>query len=258
MRKLAFLLTIFTALGVNAQEMSSQKMTADVSLPEHKATPKWTNTELEAESGEIVGIQNISVGNLIFVEGEQGTYWISEDGRFAFRGIMQDRWAGHQITDLESAAISKRIPLKYYPVDFDKEVATIKIGNAKERQGAVFVDPTTTHSRDIIKEILKTPDLFNLDVVLMPAVGGDIAQARAMAIYCATDREQAIKDLANGTNKSFSSLDPECKRERVPMTLMLNKAFRITGIPHLIREDGRTIKGKPHNLKKWLGISDDE
>jgi thiol:disulfide interchange protein DsbC len=258
MKKLVLCTAMLLALNVNAQDLDGEKLTADVSLPEHKSTPEWTNTQLEAESGEIVGMQTISVGNLIFVEGEQGTYWISEDGRFAFRGIMQDRWAGHQITDLEAAAISKRIPLKHYPVDFNTDVATIKIGNAMKRQGAVFVDPTTNHSREIIKEILEEPDKFNLDVVLMPAVGGDTAQARAMAIYCATDREQAIKDLAYGTNKSFSSLDPECKRERVPMSLMLNKAFRITGIPHLIREDGRTIKGKPHNLKKWLGISDDK
>lgn len=241
------------ALIQSAVAGDSQRLTADVNLPEHQSTEQWTNAFMDAAAGDVVGIQRIPVGNLVFVEGQHETYLISEDGRFVFRGgILQDRWAGQNVTDLEAAFTAMRIPLNRYPVDLDNDVATLQLGSAERSQGAIFIDPTTQYSRDLVAEIIESPEKFNVYAVLMPAVGGDAALARSMAIYCAEDREQAIKDLAYNTSESFSNLSADCKREKVPMALMLNSAFRIEGIPHLIRTDGRISAGNPPNLHEWL------
>ncbi|MCO4319896.1 hypothetical protein [Aliidiomarina quisquiliarum] len=240
-------------LGSSIGVAEEQRFTADISLPENQSSQEWNNIAIEEKAGGIIGVQRIYVGNLVFVEAQNESFLISEDGRFLFRGgIFQDRWQGQNVNDLEAAFRAMRIPLSHYPVDLDEDVASFQIGSASTYQGAIFVDPTTQFSRDIVAEVLESPEKYNIHVVLMPAVGGDDAMARSMSLYCASNKAQAIEDLAYNTSESFSAMKPGCKREKVPMSLMLNSAFRIEGIPHLIRADGRVSAGKPVDLHSWF------
>lgn len=248
---LAFTLLIgASASGAYGQETVSLDYQLD-SVGEH---PTFSNDNLDESVGEVIGIQRLAVGNMVFVEGDRGNFLISEDGRYIFQGVLHDRWMGQAITDLEGAIRAVRVPLSQYPVDLKNEIASIQLGNAPKRQGAIFIDPTTEHSQNLVRRIIESPDDYNVDAVLMPAVNGDAAAARSISIYCAVDQHQAILDLAYGTSKSFDKQRPNCPRERVAMSLVLNQVFKIDGLPHIIREDGRSVKGIPVNLKEWLGI----
>lgn len=248
------LIALGLALLANSVTASAeQRVTADVMLPEHQSTGAWTNAMVEEQAGGVIGVQRIPIGNLIFVEAQNESYFISEDGRFIFRGgRMQDRWAGQNVTDLESAFTAMRIPLSQYPIDFSQDLATLTLGSADVHQGVIFIDPTTQYSRDLVAEIIESPEKYSITAVLMPAVGGDAAMLRSIQIYCAADTDQAIKDLAYNTSESFSNTRSDCPREKVPMSLMLNTALRVEGIPHLIRTDGRISAGNPVNLHEWL------
>lgn len=241
-------LVIASALASAQQEFSANTM-----LPEHETSEYWDNELLEEEGGEVVGVQPMDMGELLFVEGQEHSYLISADGRFVFRGQLQDRWLEQDVTDLEAAVIAQRVPLRRFPVDIKNDMATINIGEADKRQAAAFIDPTTQYSRDLVAMAIEHEQDVNITFILLPAVGGDEAARLAVELYCSNEPEESLRQLANDAFQGAEQREG-CRATNVAMNMMYNKAFKVEGIPTLIREDGRRIKGNPQNLRTWLGI----
>ena len=61
----------------------------------------------------------------------------------------------------------------------------------------------------------------------------------------------ATKDLINGTATSLQNLKQPCSEEPIVMAMMLADIFRISYLPHFIREDGLRSEGLPENFKAW-------
>lgn len=203
--------------------------------------------------GAIIGIQELPMKKLFFVEAEQGSYIVSSDGRFVFQGKLTDVWHRKTITDLASAVQVQRTPVTNIGFEPEKQLATFQVGNPSlPRQGIAFVDPTSSYTEKFLQHLLRDPDKYNWTVILMPLVGGESAKNRANRLWCAKDHEGALLDLAYGTDKATNDLKDNCQIEKIVMATMLTEIFQITNLPHIVREDGLNVSGFPVKFDKWL------
>ena len=202
--------------------------------------------------GAVKGVQLLPIDKILFVEAEQGNYLITPDGRFVFEGKLKDVWHRKTINSLEAARAIERTPLSNIGFKPEEQLATFTIGNPNiKRQGAIFVDPTSPITVTALQDLMKNEKNINWTVILMPLVGGDQAMDRARRLWCSKDVEGAKKDLISGTAEALSSMKQPCSEEPIVMAMMLADVFRISHLPHLIREDGLTSEGYPNDFKTW-------
>lgn len=251
--KLVFSLATVLSLivgNVSAEDVKD-KTILDSVVPDAKTYREEVKNNLSAK-GVIKGIQEIPLGKVFFVEAEQGTYLVTADGRFVFEGVLKDVWHRKTIKDLVDAKSLERTPVSNIGFEPEKQLATIQIGNPKiPRQGVAFVDPTSAHTSIFLKHLIKKESEVNWTIVLMPLVGGNSAIDRSRRLWCATDKKQAKIDLVEGTNMSFGKLKDKCTEEPILMAMMLADLFKITSLPHLIREDGLVSHGYPEKFDEW-------
>jgi thiol:disulfide interchange protein DsbC len=206
-----------------------------------------------SKKGDIVGIQELPMKKLFFVEATEGTYIVSSDGRFVFQGSLTDVWHRKTIQDLASAIEIQRTPVSNIGFEPEEQLATFQVGNPNlPRQGVAFVDPTSTYTQKFMQHILSDPDKYNWTVILMPLVGGEAAKNRANRLWCAKDKDAALLDLANGTDNATNDLSDNCDIQKILLATMLTDVFQITNLPHIIREDGLKISGFPIKFDEWL------
>lgn len=205
------------------------------------------------QKGDIVGIQELPMKKLFFVEATGGTYIVSSDGRFIFQGKLTDVWHRRTVSDLASAIQIQRTPVSNIGFKPEEQLATFQVGNPSlPRQGVAFVDPTSLYTQKFMQHILSDAEKYNWTVILLPLVGGEAAKNRANRLWCAKDREGALLDLANGTNNTTNDLQEDCSNEKVMLASMLTDVFQITNLPHIVREDGLKISGFPVKFDEWL------
>lgn len=242
-------------LGAMALPTAHANTVGDISEPAVPSSEEYRalNKEALSAKGAIKGVQLLPIDKIFFVEAEQGTYLVTPDGRFVFEGKLKDVWHRKTINSLEAARSIERTPLSNIGFKPEEQLATFTIGNPKvKRQGAIFVDPTSPHTVAALQDLMKNEKNINWTVILMPLVGGDQAMDRARRLWCSTDAEGAKKDLVNGTSESLTVMKQPCSEEPIVMAMMLADLFRISHLPHLIREDGLVSEGYPNNFKSWF------
>jgi len=206
-----------------------------------------------ATKGLIIGMQELPISKLMFVEAEQGTYLVSSDGRFVFEGTLKDVWHRRTIRTLADVIETRRTPVSNIGFKPEEQLAHFVIGNlGLPRQGVAFVDPTSEYTTVFLKSLYEKKSEVNWTVVLMPLVGGNQAVDRSLRLWCSTDRDQAKLDLVFGTDKSFKQMKEGCNDEKIVMGMLLSEVFRITSLPHLIREDGLVSNGYPQDFEAWF------
>lgn len=209
-------------------------------------------TELKGK-GKVLGMVELPIKRMMFVEAESGSYLVSSNGRFVFQGKLQDVWHRKSIRSIDDANATKRTPLTNLNFKPEEQLATWVVGNQNiPRQGLVFVDPTSELTQTFLQTIFDNPDKYNFTVALMPLIGGDEAVARTRALYCAKDKEMALQDLLHYTNDSTSELQEDCKQDKLVFTVMMAEVLDISNLPHVIREDGLVSDGLPVDLDSWL------
>lgn len=247
------LLAAITSLNVVASE--AETSTADkVEVKQLSRTEFASKTKRDlGRYGKVVSMQELPISKLFFVEAAAGSYIVSSDGRFAIEGSIKDVWHRKTLKTVDDVRDTLRMPLKEMKFDIEKELASVVLGNQNiPRQGVIFGDPTAKHSIDLVKKIQATPDKYHFVFVMMPLIGGDEAVERSLSILCAPDRALAIKDLANETSASFLDTNEGCPDQNLMFSVYMQEIFRITELPHVIREDGLVSKGAPLELDKWL------
>jgi len=206
-----------------------------------------------ATKGLIIGMQELPISKLMFVEAEQGTYLVSSDGRFVFEGTLKDVWHRRTIRTLADVIETRRTPVSNIGFKPEEQLPFFIVGNPElPRQGVAFVDPTSEYTTVFLKSLYEKQTEVNWTVVLMPLVGGNQAVDRSLRLWCSTDRDQAKLDLIFGTDKSFKQMKEGCNDEKIVMGMMLSEVFRITSLPHLIREDGLVSNGYPQDFEAWF------
>ncbi|MDC9502982.1 MULTISPECIES: hypothetical protein [unclassified Pseudoalteromonas] len=226
----------------------------EIKLPTPSRTEFAEQTKRDlGKYGAVNAIQELPITRLYFVEAESGSYIISSDGRFAIEGAVKDVWHRKTIKTVDDVRATLRMPLSEMKFDFQKDLASLVLGNPDiPRQGVIFGDPTAKHTRDLVAKINANKDKYHFVFVMMPLIGGEEAVKRSMSILCAPDRDKAIEDLANNTDTSFLDTNEGCPDQNLMFTVYMQEIFKITNLPHLIREDGFVSKGAPTELDEWL------
>lgn len=225
-------------------------------IKKKKATRKGYSEKIKTNlnaMGEIKGIQELPISQVFFVEAEKGIYFVTGDGRFVIQGKMQDVWHRKHIDSIDDARGTLRTPLSNMNFDPLEQLPAWQVGNPDiPRQGLVFVDPTSEITQQFLKHVIANKGKYNFVVALLPLVGGEKAMDRAKRLHCAKDRQLALVDLANYTNKATGELRPDCNAEKILFGAAMSQVFRIEALPHFVREDGLTSKGLPEDLDEWL------
>lgn len=216
------------------------------------ATYSQETKEGLAKKGAIVGIKEVPVGKLYFVEAEKGSYLVSANGRFVLDGSFKDVWHRKTLKTLADLEGIDRVPVSANAKKIETIMATYTIGKPEiPRSGVIFVDPSSEITVTALQKLQSVSDEQRWVVVLMPVVGGANALDRSRRIFCASDQEAAKLDLINGTSNAFTSIDKTCGDEKLLAAQFVTNVFGITSLPHVIREDGLVSDGFPIEFDDW-------
>lgn len=203
--------------------------------------------------GQIIGMQEMPISKLMFVEAEQGNYLISTDGRFVIEGTVKDVWHRRTLRTVDDVIATQRTPVSNIGFQPEAQLAHFIVGDPElPRQGVAFVDPTSAYTTQFLQMLNDKAQDVNWTVVLMPLVGGSAAVDRSLRLHCASDRDQALLDFIHGTSHSFNSMREGCSDEKVMLGMYLTELFRIQNLPHIIREDGLVSSGLPVDFDAWF------
>ena len=257
-KTLALIVSTTLTFTVLAQETKTQlpealsKALSESALPNAKTFREEVKINLE-KKGDIVGIKELPMKKLFFVEAEKGSYVVSADGRFVFDGRLVDVWHRKTIQNLVDAQKIQRTPVSNIGFNPEEQLATFQFGNPDlPRSGVAFVDPTSQYTMQFLQHISDNKDKYNFTVALMPLVGGESAANRAVKLWCSTDREGAKSDLLKGEALHLKDMRTDCKQEPIQMANFMVNVFNITDLPHIIREDGLASEGLPVNFDNWF------
>ncbi|PTC00527.1 hypothetical protein C9975_07025 [Thalassospira xiamenensis] len=264
--------SIIAAIGISVSLYSAvvigapQKPGESISEPDIKAATDLIEKDNQSRAqysekikdnlnqmGEVLGIQELPINKMYFVQATKGNYFVTGDGRFVFQGKLQDVWHRKHINHIDDARATIRTPLKNMNFDPAEQLPAWRVGNPDiPRQGLVFVDPTSEITQQFLKQVIAEKEKYHFVVALLPLVGGEAAMDRAKRLYCAKDKELALIDLANYTNESTGDLREGCNADKILFAAAMTQVFRIEALPHFVREDGLTSTGLPNDLDEWL------
>ena len=227
------------------------KTLMDDARPDQKVYREEVKENLE-KKGRVIGIRELPMKKLFFVEAENGSYVVSADGRFVMDGLVKDVWHRKTIRTLQDAEKIQRTPVSNIGFKPEEQLAHFVVGNPDlPRSGVAFVDPTSAYTVKFLQHIQDHESEYNWTVVLMPMVGGSSSMDRARKLWCAADKEQAKTDLVNGTSESYSDVEKGCNEQPIQMAKYMASLFQIEQLPYIIREDGLSIGGFPVEFEKW-------
>lgn len=235
----------------NTELLDAVAAIKDKQAEEPKTYAQQTKEGLE-KKGAIIGIKEVPIGKLFFVEAEQGSYLVSADGRFVIDGKIKDVWHRKTLNELADLDGIDRVPVSANAKKIEEMMATYSIGKPElPRSGVIFVDPSSDITITALQKLDSLKDEQRWLVVLMPVVGGSNALDRSRRLYCAKDQELAKMDLINGTSKSFSEINKACGDEKLIASQFVTNLFGITQMPHVLREDGLVSEGFPVEFEQW-------
>ncbi|MFT5715942.1 MAG: thiol:disulfide interchange protein DsbC [Oleiphilaceae bacterium] len=255
---LALFVSSTLSLSVLAQDANTtlpealNKALSESVLPDAETFREEVKINLE-KKGDIIGIKELPMKKLFFVEAEKGSYVVSADGRFVFDGRLVDVWHRKTIKNLVDAQKIQRTPVSNIGFEPEEQLATFQFGNPDlPRSGVAFVDPTSEYTMKFLQYITDNQEKYNFTVILMPLVGGENAVNRSMKLWCSIDRKGAKEDFLKGNSSHLEEMRSDCKQEPIQMAKFMVNVFNITDLPHIIREDGLTSEGLPVNFDNWF------
>lgn len=203
------------------------------------------------QKGEIEGIQELPIEDLMLVETKQGkTYFVSKNGRFVFQGKLIDNWFRRTINTVSEAKAAHRVPLDKMGVKLD-ELATLSFGNQDiPKQATIIVDPNCGYCHALFNKIKASPEKYNVDFVLTALLGPESLK-ESKRLHCAADKSLAVIDLLNST-KLAKEMRNDCDSVAINKAPIVMGLLEARGTPFLIREDGLTLNGLPNDFDAWL------
>jgi len=207
-----------------------------------------------ALNGQISGHVDLNAGSFqaITLNGRDGVYFISGNGRYVLRGTLYDLWSGRELLslgDIKTAtetvnfgALAQMIP------DF----APFRIGTGN-LQEIVFVDPFCPYCKELLGQLsAAAKDGVHQFVVMPIALLGPDSVRVVRNLHCAQDREKAQQALLAHAFATPLAEDAGCSVEALQKRLIFARLLQIKAVPFLIRDDGRRHEGMPGNLMAWL------
>ncbi|MBX2807138.1 MAG: DsbC family protein [Cellvibrionaceae bacterium] len=194
-------------------------------------------------------IVTLPVNKIQAVDSGEQIFFISENGRYVFRGQLTDTWHKKTLDTIgEIDYAAKHIDLDVMGLPLD-QMNTISIPGGPERV-TVFVDPVCPFCKAFIEDALTKTQDYNFKIIVVPAFGGD-SNRMAKSLFCAKDKSQALTMYMQQTLDTMAQ-QPHCNTDNYDLTLMVAQLFGIQEIPFFITPDGRYKAGAEKGFWAWV------
>ena len=190
-------------------------------------------------NGMIAAVKN---GKLAFV---------SDNGRFVFRGSLYDTWSQKEISSIDDADQAFRyIDVAKLKFNLD-DLSPFTYGTGK-KQVIIFTDPQCPACSLLLTD-LKKVEGYTFKIVELSALGEESSKI-VRSMHCANDQKQAY-EIAVGLQKPrvIDSRGAECDTSAIGKRIITAQMFGLKGVPFIIRDDGLTRQGYAKgSLEPWL------
>lgn len=182
------------------------------------------------------------VPDLFEVQMGKNVAYVDITGRYYLFGHMYDMVEQRDLTEGGKGAAPAAAKPKMDFGALPTSDALISVKGKGSIKVAVFSDPDCPYCKDLEKR-LKDVDDVTVYTYLMPLEGlHPDAKRKAMAIWCAKDRQKAWTDwMIRGVQPPAG----ECKDHPIDRTLALAEQYGIAGTPTIVLENGTVIPGLP-------------
>jgi thiol:disulfide interchange protein DsbC len=163
-------------------------------------------------------------------------FYTDRHGDYVIRGEMLDT---RQQTNLTQARIAK-----LSVIDFAKlplQDAIVSTHGQGTRKLVVFADPECTYCKQL-EAVLQGRDDITVYTFLLPILGPG-SLAKAQAIWCAKDKDQAWRDWMREGKAPPAQAD--CDTSALDRNLAFGKQRSIQSTPVLAFQDGARVSGAP-------------
>jgi len=202
---------------------------------------------------KIESMVEVPMTGIQMVEAQGKVFFISENGRYVFRGALYDMWdEGRQVVSTEDLREkSSRIDLKDIGLNLD-DLFTLDFGNG-EKEVAVFVSPGCPVCKEAIAQMTQVADQYRFRLIPLPG-SSETSQKHLRQLICSAEKdpEQALQALMT---EEYAALPGEinCDVGGAQRSLVTARMFGVDVVPFFIGADGRIKKGLPKDLESFLG-----
>jgi thiol:disulfide interchange protein DsbC len=214
----AALALVFATLSVQADEAavraSMAKLLPDVELGELVKAP-------------VPGLYELMLGARVF--------YISEDGRYLIQGSVIDIETRENLTEARQA-VAKKATME----QVSEDSMVIFAPEEYKHTITVFTDIDCGYCRKLHREIGDyMAEGIRVRYLFYPRAGiGSPSYQKAVNVWCADDRKQAMTDA-----KAGKELENRQCENPVKDHYMLGDVMGVTGTPAVVLEDGRLLPG---------------
>lgn len=200
----------------------------------------------ENPMGAIKQVKQLPISGVNIVESDKGTFFVSANGRFVFKGPIFDMWNGKPVNSMEDIeTVANRIDLKKVGVNLD-QLSAFSLGKGQQEE-VIFLSPECPHCHNVLQQAFKLKDSYTFRLVLFPL--GPKALAQCKKVWCAGPE----KGLAALLEQKYDGLaEGNCDISPMQKTLVVARVLGLPVVPYLIRHDGKTHRGGIKDLAGWL------
>ncbi len=162
-------------------------------------------------------------------------FYVSEDGRYLIQGEVIDIESRQNISEAKLAKAKKEVLAQ---MSEDKMV--IFAPKKPEHTITVFTDIDCGYCRKLHREIEDyNEEGISVRYLFFPRAGvGSPSYQKAVSVWCADDRNQAMTDSKAGKAVEDKTCDNPLQEH-----MLLGQAMGVTGTPAIVLEDGELLPG---------------
>lgn len=210
-----------------------------------------TQAHAEKKPPKLDAITPLPVNQIQAIETNGEIFFMSQNGRFVFRGQLTDTWHKKSLDTMDEikyAAGHINIDVMGLPLD---QMNTITIPGGPERI-IVFVDPQCSYCKSFIDQAQEKTDKYTFKIVVVPALGTK-SNALSKALFCSSDKSNALQMLLDGKLGEMPQ-KINCNTKHYDLTLTVAQLFGIKQVPFFISPDGRYKPGAGTEKGFWEWI----
>ncbi len=205
--------------------------------PEKAITDALAHYQLVVES-----VEAVPALNLYEVSTNNGIIYANQDASYFVVGNLFQN-SGKDLINLTEKTQATRNLAKFKASGAEKELIVFPAKNEKHVI-TVFTDTTCGYCSKLHREL---EDYNNAGIsvryLAYPRAGERASNFNQMAsIWCAADKNEAMKEAKLGSFKADPNVSAECK-DLVRRHLQLGSDFGVNGTPAIILEDGAMLSG---------------
>ena len=177
--------------------------------------------------------------------------FVSDNGRFVFRGTLYDTWSQKEITSLADADRAfSYIDLAKLRFQVD-DLAPFTYGTGP-KEVVIFTDPQCPSCNQLLQD-LKKVEGYTFKILELSAMGPESGRI-VRSLHCAKDKAEALA-VALGETKPrvVDQVGDDCDTSAIGKRIISAQMFGVKGVPFMIRNDGLVRHGyEKGSLQSWL------